>query len=318
MLGMRLLAIIDPPDRLRPASDTTVAILDAALRRGHAAAVCELHELWLHGDEPGADVRWVQAVNRQQRPALHLREGREPHALAHFGIVLMRKDPPYDAAYHHSTQILERARGRTLLVNDPRGLREANEKLYIFNFPELLAPTIVTSDIARLRRFLDEQGGEMVIKPLDGFGGAGVFYVHADDRNVNVILETSTQQGSRWVMAQRYLPQGQKGDKRILLLAGQPIGSLLRVPSGRDIRGNLHIGGTGHRTELSDRERAICARLAPRLQQDGLHLVGIDVIDGYLTEINVTSPTGVQAIDALYGIRLEEQIMDWLETHSIE
>lgn len=310
---MRILAIIDPPHLLNPRGDTTVAILEEAMRRGHQIHVCEIGDLWLHGDEPGADVLKVQALSREERPALTVFSGASGHALSHFHAVLMRKDPPYDDRYHLATLLLERARGRTLLVNDPRGLREANEKLYIFNFPELIAPTIVTNREARLRAFLHEQGGQIMLKPIDGHGGIGIFYVHKDDRNAKSLFESSTDEGRRWVMAQRYIPEARLGDKRILLLEGQPIGAVLRVPQEDDVRGNLHVGGRAAVAELTDRDRVICARIAPRLRQDGLHFVGIDVIGGYLTEVNVTSPTGVQEIDRLTGTRVEAKIVDYLE-----
>jgi glutathione synthase len=228
----------------------------------------------------------------------------------------MRKDPPYDAVYHTATQILEFARGTTFLLNDPRGLREANEKLYAFHFPDLLPPTVVTRRMDELRAFLAAQGGDIVLKPLDGFGGAAVFRVRSGDSNTNAIFEVSTHNGQRAVMAQRYLPEGKQGDKRILLLGGEPIGCLLRVPQGDDIRSNLAVGGKGVAAELTDRDRQICARLAPRLQQDGLHLVGLDIIGSYLSEVNVTSPTGIQSIDRLHNVRLENKVVDYIERHA--
>ena len=227
---MRLLAITDPPQNLRPPADTTVAILDEAVLRGHEVYVCEISDLWLRDATPGAAVRRVQSVSRTVGPALVLPDPAANLPLEHFHVVLMRKDPPYDPVYHQATQILEFARGKTFLVNDPRGLREANEKLYIFHFPELLAPTVVTRRLGELKAFLDSQGGEMVVKPLDGYGGSAVFHVRRGDSNTNAILEVSTNNGQRWVMAQKYLPQGKVGDKRILLLGGEPLGCLLRVP----------------------------------------------------------------------------------------
>lgn len=314
---MRFLTIMDPPASLNPTTDTTVAILEEALQRGHEVAVCQPRDLWLHGDEAVADVQRVVSVSRARRPAVTVEFEVASHALSHFHAVLMRKDPPYDQAYHLCTLLMERARGRTVLINDPRGLRDANEKLYIFNFPELIAPTIVTSSIARLRAFLHDNGGQIMIKPLDGYGGLGIFYVHRDDRNANAIFEMSTLDGAKWVMAQRYIPEARQGDKRVLLLDGDPIGAVLRVPAADDSRGNLHVGGRAELTELTERDRVICARLKPRLLADGLRLVGIDIIGGYLTEVNVTSPTGVQQIDALLGIRLEARIVDWIEGVSI-
>lgn len=313
---MRILAIIDPPSTLRPAADTTVAILDEARLRGHEVWVCEIGELWLRDATAGVTARAVQTVSRTVAPALHLTETHANLPLSHFHVVLMRKDPPYDTVYHLATQILEYGRGKTLLINDPRGLREANEKLYIFHFPELLAPSIVTRRLDELRVFLDLQGGEMVVKPLDGYGGAAVFHVRRGDPNTNALLEVSTHNGQRWVMAQRYLPEGKVGDKRILLLGGEPLGCLLRVPQGGDLRSNMVIGGLPTATTLTERDLEICARVRPRLQHDGLHLVGLDVIGPYLTEVNVTSPTGIQAIDRLTNTRLENKVLDYLEHHA--
>jgi glutathione synthase len=313
---MRILAIIDPPQTLDPQSDTTVAILEEAQQRGHQIAICELHDLWLRGSVAGADVRAVTAIRRDRRPALSVDEQRLPRPLEDFHVVLMRKDPPYDINYHLATLILEYGRGKTLLVNDPRGLREANEKLYIFHFPDLIAPTVVTHRMDELRAFMATHDGQMVVKPLDGHGGSSVFHVRSDDRNASTILEVMTNSGQRWVMAQKYLDIVRTGDKRILILGGEPIGAVLRMPQSTELRSNLHIGGTAVRTELTDRDREICARIKPRLLQDGLHFVGIDVIDGHLTEVNVTSPTCVQAIDRLQEIRLEAKIVDFLEQHA--
>ena len=313
---MRVLVILDPPSSLRPRSDTSVAIMDELQQRGHEVFLCELHELWLRHEVAGADVRAVQSVSRETAPAVTCASDSQPRPLADFHAVLMRKDPPYDVAYHTATLILEYARGKTLLINDPRGLREANEKLFIFHFPDLLAPTLVSHSIADLRAFMREQGGQMIVKPLDGYAGLSVFNVREDDSNTGAILETMTHHGKRWVMAQRKLDVKAKGDKRILLLDGEPLAALLRIPAENELRSNLALGGTARPTELTPRERAICERLKPRLRQEGLHLVGIDVIDDHLTEVNVTSPTGVQAANRLYNERFEERIVDFIEVRA--
>lgn len=310
---MRFLVIIDPPAGLSPTSDTSIAIMDELHARGHAVAVCQLADLWIHGDEVGAATQAVTAVSRTTRPALVLAPEAVDHELSRFHAVLMRKDPPYDEAYHMATLLLEKARGKTLLFNDPRGLREANEKLYIFHFPELLAPTIVERRADKLRAFMQQQGGAVMIKPLDGFGGGGIFLLQEGDRNGNVILEVATDRGRRPVMAQRYLPEAREGDKRVLLLDGEPVGVLLRLPHESDHRSNLAVGGRGERGELSERDWHIIRRVQPRLRRDGLHFVGLDIVGGYLTEVNVTSPTGVQAIDRITGARIEARIVDWLE-----
>jgi glutathione synthase len=201
-------------------------------------------------------------------------------------------------------------------MNNPRGLREANEKLYALRFPEQIPQTLVTSDKQRLKDFMEEHGGEMIIKPLDGCGGSGVFYLNTQDRNTNSILEAATENGRKLVMGQRYLPEIRQGDKRIIVLNGEPLGSVLRVPLEEETRGNIHVGGQCVKTEVTDRDQEICAALAPLLRDDGLYFVGLDVIGNYLTEVNVTSPTGIQEINSLDGVRLESQVIDFIETRA--
>ena len=313
---MRVLVIIDPPASLRPRSDTSVALMDECLQRGHQVFVCELHDLSLRDCKPYALSQRVTGTNRETAPALSLESGTQLLPLSHFHAVLMRKDPPFDSMYLQATQILDYARGQTFLMNDPRGLRDANEKLYIFRFPDLIATTLVTRKMDEIKAFQAQLGCDIVVKPIDGFGGSAVFHVRPGDSNVNAILEVSTHGEKRWVMAQRYLPEGKRGDKRIHLLGGEPVGWLRRQPAGDDIRANLAAGGSAHATELTPRDREICARLKPSLVADGLHFVGIDVIGDYLLEVNVTSPTGVQSVSRLYNFRLEGKIVDYIEAHA--
>ncbi len=205
----------------------------------------------------------------------------------------------------------------TLVVNDPRGLREANEKLYALHFPELIPESLVSAEPARLKAFMEALGGEMIVKPLDGCGGAGVFHLHRGDRNLNAILELSTLHGTRMVMAQRYLPAVRsEGDKRLIVLAGEPLGAIRRVPQEDETRGNIHVGGRVERAAVEARDREICRRMAARLEADGLYFVGLDVIGGLVTEVNVTSPTGVQEIDRLDGTCLEARVLDWVEARA--
>jgi glutathione synthase len=304
---VRFLVVMDEPARINPRTDTTLVIIEEARRRGHAVEICTPASLWLDGGAPQTLAFLVEDSLGGLRIAS---EGRAC-SLELFDVVLMRKDPPFDLDYYFATLLLSRA--KTRVVNHPRGLREANEKLYIFNFPEFVAPTRVTRSQAELDEFLTAMGGEMIVKPLDACGGSGVFHVRRDDRNANSILEMISDGSRKLVMAQKYLPEVRQGDKRILLLDGEPIGAVLRVPRENETRGNLHVGGVATRTTLSDREREICAGLAPRLLQDGLGFVGIDVIGGWLTEVKVTSPTGVQEINRLDGVKLETRIVDWLE-----
>jgi glutathione synthase len=227
--------------------------------------------------------------------------------------VFMRKDPPFDLDYYFATLLLERARGQTLIINDPRGLREQNEKLSVLEYPDLCPPSVVTREATRLRSFLAEQGDEMVVKPLDASGGFGVFHVRRGDPNTGAILEQATNLGRRWTMAQKYLPEVRQGDKRILLVDGEPLCAVLRVPAPDDARGNLHVGAKPMATTLGDRDMAIVRAVGPRLRERGHFFVGLDVIGGWLTEVNVTSPTGIMEADALYGDNYEVKVVEKLE-----
>jgi glutathione synthase len=247
---------------------------------------------------------------RRGTPHFTLQEARTV-PLDFFDVVFMRKDPPFDMAYFFATHLLGLVDSkRTLVVNDPRGLREANEKLYALNFPTVIPPSIVTADADRLKTFMRELGGEMIVKPLDGAGGSGVFHLHDGDRNLNAILEGSTQDGTRLVMGQQYLPAARQGDKRVIVLAGEPIGAVLRIPREDEHRGNIHVGGRVERIAVDDCDREICRTLAPRLAADGLYFVGLDVIGGFLTELNITSPTGVRHVARLEDRNVAAPIMD--------
>jgi glutathione synthase len=217
--------------------------------------------------------------------------------------------------FFFATQVLGLVDARgTLVVNDPRGLLVANEKLYALNFPEVIPESLVSAEPARLKAFMEPLGGEMIVKPLDGCGGAGVFHVHRNDRNLNAILEMSTLDGRRLVMAQRYLPAvRESGDKRLIVLGGEPLGAIRRVPREDESRGNIHVGGRVERSPVDDRDREICRMMAPRLAADGLYFVGLDIIGGHVTEVNVTSPTGVQEIDRLDNVCLEARVLDFVE-----
>ena len=296
---MRLLFILDPLERLGLAGDTSYALMLAAAQAGHEVLTCQLEHLGLEHDDPIAEVVATTVVDAAT-PAEAFRVGpRELIRLADVEMVLMRKDPPFDVSYLHATWILEQARGKTLLVNDPRGLRELNEHLSVLRFPELTPPTLVTRSSQRLAAFQREQGGTIVVKPVDGYGGLGIFVVREGDPNASSIFETSTGAGTRWTLAQRYLPEAVLGDKRILLVDGEPVGAVLRVPAAQEARGNLHVGGRAVKTTIDADDQRIIAALAPVLREYGQILVGIDVIGGRLTEINITSPTGVRHIAAL-------------------
>jgi glutathione synthase len=234
--------------------------------------------------------------------------------LEDFDALLMRKDPPFDMRFFFATHLLSLIDGRKCFVmNNPQGLREANEKLYALRFPEQIPQTLVTGDMEQLKGFMEELGGEMIIKPLDGCGGSGVFYLNQQDRNTNAILEAATDNGRKLIMGQRYLPEIRQGDKRIIVLDGEPLGAVLRVPLETETRGNIHVGGQCVKTEITPRDREICDALAPLLIGDGLYFVGLDVIGGFLTEVNVTSPTGIQEINGLDHVCLESKVIDFIE-----
>jgi glutathione synthase len=227
--------------------------------------------------------------------------------------VFVRTDPPFDDNYLWTTQLLEVVRHETLVVNDPRGLQHANEKLYTTYFPELMPATLVTSFKDLIKAFVTRVGGVAVIKPLDGRGGEGVLVLREGDPNVNAIIEATTKNGRRAAMVQVFLPEVKVGDKRILLLDGEFLGAVLRVPASDEIRSNLRVGGRGVAAGLDAEDRAIVERLGPKLREDGLHFVGIDVIGGKLTEVNVTSPTGIQSMSRLDGKNYSAQVIDWVE-----
>lgn len=311
MKALKIGVIMDPIEKIDIDKDTTFVLMLEAEKRGHELYYMELDDLFFRGSTPGGHFRRVHVA----RATPHYRFGRaDAQPLSGFDVVLMRKDPPFDLKFFFATHLLSLVdEKKSLVMNHPHGLREASEKLYALHFPELTPETLVSSDMARLKEFMAEQGGEMIVKPLDGYGGSGVFYLHRKDRNVNSILETATANGQKMIMAQRYIPEVRKGDKRIIVLDGEPLGAVLRVPREDETRSNIHVGGRCVKTDLTPRDREICRLLKPHLQRLGLYFVGLDVIGNYLTEVNVTSPTGVQEINALNGVRLEVQVVDFIE-----
>ena len=308
---LRILYVMDPPSRILVDKDTTFAFMCEGDRRGHEQYYCGIEDLFVDRSTPQAAVRAIRA-QPAQLPTLG---AASVQPLTWFDAVLMRKDPPFDMAFFFSTHVLGLVDPRvTFVMNDPRGLRDANEKLYALHFPEVIPDTFVSGDATRLKAFMDTVGGEMIVKPLDGCGGAGIFHVHRTDRNINAILELSTLNGTRLVMAQRYLKAVRdEGDKRLIVLAGEPLGAVRRVPREDEHRGNIHVGGRVECGVVDARDREICRVLAPRLAADGLYFVGLDVIGGFVTEVNVTSPTGIQEIDRLDGVCLEAKVVDFIE-----
>lgn len=311
MAGRLVMAfVMDAIETVDIAADTTFALMLEAQRRGHELLYLQLHDLGVRG---GQAVARAAPISLRREPGRHFTLG-QPRLLAldEADFVFQRKDPPVDAAYAAATQILSLCR-RALVRNDPRSLLSANEKLYALHFADLMPATLVSREMAALLNFLEEQGGQMVVKPLDGKAGEGIFHLRPGDPNLHSILEQSTAFGARWAMAQAYLPEVRRGDKRILLLEGEPLGAVLRVPAEGESRANFHAGGRAARAGLDPEDRRIIERIAPRLRADGLFFVGIDVIGGRLTEINVTSPTGLQEMNALDGARYEERILERIE-----
>jgi glutathione synthase len=301
---------MDPIARIRIAGDSTFALLLEAQARGHRLLHYTPDRLRL---QSGRVEAMGEPLSVQDVEGDHARLG-VPRLvdLSAVDVVLLRQDPPFDLAYVTTTHLLERIHPATLVVNDPRSVRDAPEKLFVMDFPELMPPTLIARDRAAIEAFREEHG-EVVIKPLFGFGGAAVFKVSRQDPNFGSLFDLfSATLREPWVI-QKFLPAVANGDKRIILVDGEAKGAVNRVPASDDIRSNMVRGGAARETELTDREREICARIGPELKRRGLIFVGIDVIDGWLTEINVTSPTGIRAIKRLGGPDLAVAIWDAIE-----
>ncbi len=301
---------MDPIARINVRGDSTLALLLEAQKRGHGLSYYTPDKLSLRGEEVVAP---VQALTVRDEVGDHFTLG-EPRRkpLNAFDVMLLRQDPPFDLAYITSTHLLERIHPKTLVVNDPASVRNAPEKLFVMNFPHLMPPTLISRDLDEINSFRDEHGA-VVMKPLHGHGGAAVFRVMPQDMNFGSLFDMfSVTFREAWVI-QRFLPEVKQGDKRIILVDGEFAGAVNRVPAPDDLRSNMVRGGAAKATELSDREREICTTLGPALRERGLLFVGIDVIDGNLTEINVTSPTGIRAVANLGGPDVAAKIWDTIE-----
>jgi glutathione synthase len=306
---MRFVCVMDPMERVLPEKDTTFALQRAAQKRQHQVLHCEPRDVYVEDGDVSARVRELTVSDSEP----HFTFGATIEVpLAEVECVLVRKDPPFDSEYLYLTLMLERLRGRTLVINDPRGLRDANEKLYTLHFWQHMPRTLVTSDRARIHRFLLGVGTG-VVKPLDGAGGSGVMVVAKGDRNGRSIVDYITHEGTRHAMVQEYLPEVRAGDKRVLLLSGEILGAINRIARDDDVRSNIHAGGRVEPCEVSNQERAIVAQMAPRLAADGLVFVGLDFIGSKLTEVNVTSPTGIQELSRHLGRDVAERVIAWIE-----
>ncbi len=311
-MARTLAVVMDPIATIRPYKDSTLAMLLAAQRRGWRLIYLEMGDLFLRDGEArglGRPLKvfddndhWFELGEAEERP------------LGEFDAILMRKDPPFDMEYIYATTILERAaEAGALVVNRPDSLRDCNEKLFTAWFPECCAPTLVSRRAEQVRAFQAEHGA-LILKPLEGMGGASIFKLEPGDPNTSVVIETLSEHGTRYLMAQRFIPEIDAGDKRILLVDGEPIPyALARIPAEGELRGNLAAGGRGVGVELSARDREICERLGPELKARGLMFVGIDVIGDYLTEINVTSPTCIRELDAQYGLDIAGDLIAAIE-----
>ena len=312
-MSIKLGVVMDPIERINFNKDTTLALLLAAQEKGWSLFYMEQSDLYLEEGVAKAYSRSLQVHNNAEHwfdlaPS-------EKIELSELNVILMRKDPPFDNEFIYSTYILEAAeRLGTLIVNKTQSLRDCNEKVFATQFPQCCPPVLVSRNDKQLREFHQQQG-DVIFKPLDGMGGSGIFRCKQDDPNVGVILETLTNHGQESIMAQRFIPEIKQGDKRILVIDGEPVPyALARVPAEGETRGNLAAGGTGVPQALSERDLWIVSQVAPTLKKKGLIFVGLDVIGDYLTEINVTSPTCARELDRAFDTRIGERLMNAIET----
>lgn len=311
-MSLTIGVVMDPIGSVAIKKDSTMAMLWAATRRGHRLVYMEQQDLYLRDGVACALQRPLEVFENYQRwYAL----GEPVHApLAALDVILMRKDPPFDMNFVYTTYLLEKAeQDGVLVVNKPQSLRDCNEKLFATWFPHCMAPTLVSSRQSLIREFIAEHR-EVIVKPLDGMGGMGIFHLQSGGRNIGSTLESLTQQGTLPIMAQRYIPDIVRGDKRILLIDGEPVPyCLARIPQGDEVRGNLAAGGRGEPRLLTLTDRWLAEQIGPELKKRGLLFVGLDVIGEYVTEINVTSPTCIREIDAKYGFGIADRLMEVIE-----
>ncbi|MEB3829731.1 glutathione synthase [Phormidium sp. CCY1219] len=321
---MKIVSIVDPIEKLDPTHDTSIALMESAQARGHELWITQADQLSVVDGKAWAllervslnpvervDERWIAAD-----PWYEIKPDRL-YPLEQMDALFMRTDPPVTIPYLYATYILDYIDPtKTLTMNSPRGLRAANEKMYALQFTNVIPETIVSQTKSVIRDFVERKGAG-VLKPLGGKAGEGILFLQPNDSNLNSLIEISTKNGKEPVMVQTYLPEARQGDKRIILLNGEPIGAVNRVPSGTEFRGNMAVGGKAVKTAITDRERQICTEVAPKLREDGLYFVGLDVIGGYLTEVNVTSPTGLREIDKYQpdGYRLGDKVIEWVENY---
>lgn len=307
---MRFLFVMDPYAGMLPDKDTTFAFIRAATARGHECFHCLVPNV---GNEGRVVQAWARSIEVSDAPP-HVDAGElRQHEVGGFDAVFIRKDPPFDADYLHLTQQLDLVEDQTLIINRAQGLRDANEKLFAFHFAELMPETLVSASTDEMLSFVERVGGRAVVKPLDGAGGSGVMGVTFGDRHSRGILDFVTAEGRRLALVQAYQPEVVGGDKRVLLLDGELLGAIRRVPREDDIRANIHVGGRVEACQLTAAEQRLVDAVGPRLRDRGLYFVGLDLIAEKLIEINVTSPTGIQELGRLTNTRPEEQVIMWVE-----
>jgi glutathione synthase len=318
---LRVAVQMDPIETVNIDGDSTFALMLEAQRRGHALWHYEVRNMSLHEGKASPDGRMTERLLATARPVTVQRVAGDHYNfgpaervdLGAMDVVLMRQDPPFDMAYITATHMLEHIHPRTLVVNDPKWVRDSPEKLLVTHFPDLMPPTLISWDPEAIRAFRAEYQ-DIIVKPLFGNGGAGVFRIKPDDENLASLLEMHFARSREPLMIQRYEAAVRRGDKRVILIDGEPLGAINRVPAAGEARSNMHVGGRPEKTALTEREREICRRIGPYLRDHGLLFVGIDVIGDYLTEINVTSPTGLQELARFDGIDLSIAIWDSIET----
>jgi glutathione synthase len=316
---MKIAFIIDPIAKLDPTHDSSVAMMEAAHQLGHQVYITTAEQLSVIDGQAAAHLQPVQIHSvklegdRWIAPSPWYELGQSEFInLNDMNAVFMRTDPPVDVPYLYTTFILDYIDpAKTLVVNHPNGLRAANEKMFAMQFAEWMTDTIVSRSKEVIREFVEKHQAA-VMKPLGGKAGEGILFLEPNDRNFNSLVEISTQWGKYPMMIQKFLPAAKDGDKRIIVLDGQPLGAINRIPTGKEFRGNMAVGGRVAKTEITDHELKMCAALAPKLKEYGLYFVGIDVIGGYLTEVNVTSPTGIREIDRLNNISVGAMVVNWL------
>jgi len=311
-MPLSIAVIMDPIEHIKIKKDSSIAMLWAAQARGHKLWYLEQNDLFVRNGVAYGDMAELSVFENHEK--WFERGDKQTRALSDVDVILMRKDPPFDMNFVYTTYMLEKAeQAGVLVVNKPQSLRDCNEKFFATHFAHCMVPTLISADMKKLRAFVQEQN-DAIVKPLDGMGGTGIFRLVTGGPNIGATLETLTLNGTLPIMAQRYIPEIKDGDKRILMIDGEPVPyGLSRIPQGDEVRGNLAAGGVGEPRELTNRERWIAAEVGPELKKRGLIFVGLDVIGDYLTEVNVTSPTCIREIDAQYHYGIAEKLIACIE-----